>query len=246
MKLRNDPMASCPVLLEHVDQVLAAPVLGFSILGMLIGFQCLPESEEDVGARQKKRNWKCDAGFSSGALNSSPLWPPEWNGDLTGMMGGKRLREHLAGFFSAQTEERFCALKLTSAAGNLSSVDEMHTFDVWCANDYINTKQRGAVELKCCAETRTFQVILPSAQLIWCGCWVCWCVFVIVKTLITMVCCLHSFLSFNISDVETSSLSVAFGFFCKTRRQIWIKKECCFQVLNWTNHKYWQPTNDHY
>lgn len=160
--------------------------------------------------------------------------------------GGKRLREHLAGFFSAQTEERFCALKLTSAAGNLSSVDEMHTFDVWCANDYINTKQRGAVELKCCAETRTFQVILPSAQLIWCGCWVCWCVFVIVKTLITMVCCLHSFLSFNISDVETSSLSVAFGFFCKTRRQIWIKKECCFQVLNWTNHKYWQPTNDHY
>lgn len=31
--------------------------LGFSIIGMLIGFQCLPDSQEDVGARQKKRNW---------------------------------------------------------------------------------------------------------------------------------------------------------------------------------------------
>lgn len=30
--------------------------LGFSIMGMLIGFQCLPDSQEDVGGRQKKRN----------------------------------------------------------------------------------------------------------------------------------------------------------------------------------------------
>lgn len=30
--------------------------LGFSIIGMLIGFQCLPDSQEDVGAQQKKRN----------------------------------------------------------------------------------------------------------------------------------------------------------------------------------------------
>lgn len=31
--------------------------LGFSIIGMLIGFQCLPDSQEDVETRQKKRNW---------------------------------------------------------------------------------------------------------------------------------------------------------------------------------------------
>lgn len=30
---------------------------GFSIIGMLIGFQCFPESQDEVGARQKKRNW---------------------------------------------------------------------------------------------------------------------------------------------------------------------------------------------
>lgn len=32
-------------------------VASFSIMGMLIGFQCIPETQEEVGARQKKRNW---------------------------------------------------------------------------------------------------------------------------------------------------------------------------------------------
>lgn len=32
-------------------------VASFSIIGMLIGFQCFPETQEEVGARQKKRNW---------------------------------------------------------------------------------------------------------------------------------------------------------------------------------------------
>ncbi|XP_069574678.1 ergosterol biosynthetic protein 28 homolog isoform X1 [Brachyistius frenatus] len=31
-------------------------VASFSIVAMLIGFQCLPETEEEVGGRQKKRN----------------------------------------------------------------------------------------------------------------------------------------------------------------------------------------------
>ncbi|XP_034051037.1 probable ergosterol biosynthetic protein 28 [Thalassophryne amazonica] len=31
-------------------------VAGFSVFGMLIGFQYFPETQEDVGARQKKRN----------------------------------------------------------------------------------------------------------------------------------------------------------------------------------------------
>lgn len=39
-----------------------------------------------------------------------------------------------------------------------------------------------------------------------------------------MVCCLHSFLSFNISDVETSSLSVALGLFCINQKTDLIKK----------------------
>lgn len=30
--------------------------LGFSIVGMLIGFQCVPEPQEEVAARHKKRN----------------------------------------------------------------------------------------------------------------------------------------------------------------------------------------------
>lgn len=77
VELQNNPRALRQVLLEHVHQVLSAPVLGFSILGMLIGFQCFPESEEEVGARQKKRNWKRSTRFPSGALNSCPLWPPE-------------------------------------------------------------------------------------------------------------------------------------------------------------------------
>lgn len=29
---------------------------GFSIIGMLIGYHCIPESQQEVGARQKKRN----------------------------------------------------------------------------------------------------------------------------------------------------------------------------------------------
>lgn len=32
-------------------------VASFSVIGMLIGFQCFPETQEEVGARQKKRNW---------------------------------------------------------------------------------------------------------------------------------------------------------------------------------------------
>lgn len=32
-------------------------VASFSIVGMLIGYQCVPEHQEEVGARQKKRNW---------------------------------------------------------------------------------------------------------------------------------------------------------------------------------------------
>ncbi len=32
--------------------------LGVSVIAMLIGFQCFPESQEEVGARQKKRNWE--------------------------------------------------------------------------------------------------------------------------------------------------------------------------------------------
>ncbi|KAM8915705.1 ergosterol biosynthetic protein 28 homolog isoform 1-T1 [Spinachia spinachia] len=31
-------------------------VAGFSIIAMLIGYQCIPESQQEVGARQKKRN----------------------------------------------------------------------------------------------------------------------------------------------------------------------------------------------
>uniref|UniRef100_A0AAQ4QBY1 Ergosterol biosynthesis 28 homolog n=1 Tax=Gasterosteus aculeatus aculeatus TaxID=481459 RepID=A0AAQ4QBY1_GASAC len=31
-------------------------VAGFSIIGMLIGYHCIPESQQEVGARQKKRN----------------------------------------------------------------------------------------------------------------------------------------------------------------------------------------------
>ncbi|KAG7237240.1 hypothetical protein INR49_032573 [Caranx melampygus] len=31
-------------------------VASFSIIGMLIGYQCFPETQEEVGARQKKRN----------------------------------------------------------------------------------------------------------------------------------------------------------------------------------------------
>lgn len=54
--MKHNPRAVCHVRLKHLDKVLAAPFLGFSIIGMLIGFQCFPESEEEVGARQKKRN----------------------------------------------------------------------------------------------------------------------------------------------------------------------------------------------
>uniref|UniRef100_A0AAV2JCM6 Ergosterol biosynthetic protein 28 n=1 Tax=Knipowitschia caucasica TaxID=637954 RepID=A0AAV2JCM6_KNICA len=31
-------------------------VASFSIIGMLIGYQCIPETQDDIGARQKKRN----------------------------------------------------------------------------------------------------------------------------------------------------------------------------------------------
>lgn len=40
---------------ESITEALCA-FPGFSIIGMLIGFQCLPESQEEVGAHQKKRN----------------------------------------------------------------------------------------------------------------------------------------------------------------------------------------------
>lgn len=50
---------------------------GFSIMGMLIGFQCFPESQEEVGARQKKRNWIPAVWFSSSPLNPRPRWPPD-------------------------------------------------------------------------------------------------------------------------------------------------------------------------
>lgn len=49
----------CPLFLfKDIFSVIAifCVSLGFSIIGMMVGFQCLPDSQEDVETRQKKRN----------------------------------------------------------------------------------------------------------------------------------------------------------------------------------------------
>lgn len=121
--MKHDPGISFQVQLKYLDEVLAAPFPGFSVIGMLIGFQCFPESEEEVGARQKKRNWKLNAGFSSCAMNPCPLWPPEWDGKLTDVMGETSQGASCRLLFLRTSRRKVLRSgSLTSAARNLCNI----------------------------------------------------------------------------------------------------------------------------
>lgn len=115
---------------------------------MLIGFQCFQESQEEVGARQKKRNWNRDVGFSSGPLNPSPWWPPEWNGDLTSVVG-----KHVSGcILQGYSQDRaigrgeFVQCKSSTARG-LCNIKDILTLYITCTNQCINTNQRVETDL---------------------------------------------------------------------------------------------------
>lgn len=89
---------------------------------------------------------------------------------IDGRNGRKHLREQVAGFFSSLSH---CMELPIVDWLNSATEHSRNTLYTWCANDHINTNQRGSVKLNKFfffflqdAETITFQVILPCAQFI--------------------------------------------------------------------------------